>query len=72
MQYCVTRFVLQVQLVEHCKYCMADALVPQLPCYFSPIVKELQPREVRFFCAYANGARRTVCMHPTGLGPRCG
>lgn len=35
-----------VCLIHSAKYCMADSLIPLLPCYFSPMMKELQPREV--------------------------
>lgn len=36
-----------VGMINQAKYCMADTLIPLLPSYFSPITKELQPREVR-------------------------
>ena len=36
-----------IALAEQAKYCMADGLMPFLPEYFTPMIHELQPDEVR-------------------------
>eukprot|EP00892_Ulva_mutabilis_P007430 jgi/Ulvmu1/5059/UM021_0076.1 len=55
-----------VGLINSAKYCMADALIPLLPCYFSPIMKDLQPREAAWFlCALAHSLSDRPEMLPT-------